>query len=81
MKSVYNPCEFKVSMKKVQNGENTYFIGNSDMKMDLQDTVLMFYPPKEGERYGALIIKDCKDRPAPMHSENSKGGDDDRNDE
>ncbi|KKN03894.1 hypothetical protein LCGC14_1103250 [marine sediment metagenome] len=61
---VYNPVEVKLWMKKIDNkGDgNPYYIGNSDMEISLLDTVLKFFPPKEGEKSGVLIINNTKER-------------------
>ena len=63
--AVYNPVEVKIRMKKIDARGNTYFIGNSDMDISLLDTVIKFYPPQEGEKSGALVINNTKERQTP----------------
>ena len=69
---VYNPVEVKINMKKIKTGDNEYYIGNCDMEINLLDTVLKFYPPKDGDRFGVVVINTCKDR--KMTNEYSKPG-------
>ncbi len=58
MNEFFNPVEVKIKMKRVKTPDAMYFIGNSDMQFDTKDTVLIFYPPPDGERMGgALVIK------------------------
>ena len=74
---MYNPVEVKINMKKIQNGDNVYYIGNSDMEINILDTVIKFYPAKEGERHGALILNNVKVKEKMDREDTSGGGDDD----
>ena len=60
---VYNPVEVKIRMRRIDNNDGShYFIGNSDMDISLLDTVLMLFPPQEGEKSGMLVVKNTKER-------------------
>lgn len=58
-KTFKSASELKISLKKVSNKH--YFIGNCDLDINLLDTVIMFVPPKEGEKYGSLLINSSEE--------------------
>lgn len=78
MAKMYNPVSVSIKMKKVENNDNVYFVGNCDMDISLLDTVIRFIPPREGDRYCNLVINNTKEH---MQPENSQGADPKTNDD
>ena len=52
-----NPCEFIIRIKQAHNSEPPYYVGNSNMDVNLKDSVVFIHPPTDGNKYGKLIIK------------------------
>ncbi len=53
----FNPMEVLINIKRVDTPNGSYFIGNCDMEIEMKDTVLMIYMPKDNERYTKLTIR------------------------
>lgn len=69
---MYNPAEVRIGVKKVKTESKEYFIGNCDMDVNIQDTVIKFLPPTEDERYGGVIIIHKQKERAPREDSQAK---------